>query len=51
MMQVRTALEALLGPAMRVTAEIAEAPLTRPGGKTPLILEHVGEQVGEQVAQ
>ncbi len=41
MMQVRNALESLLGPSMRVTAEMASEPITRPGGKTPLILEQV----------
>ncbi|HEY0704882.1 MAG TPA: AMP-binding protein [Candidatus Acidoferrales bacterium] len=38
MMRIRTKLEQLLGPSMRVTAEIAVGPLTLPGGKIPLIV-------------
>jgi hypothetical protein len=45
MMQVRNALQTLLGAGMRVTAEMVDAPFTRPGGKTPFIVEQV------QVAQ
>lgn len=40
MMLIRTRLQNLLGPAMRVTAEIAAAPLILPGGKIPLIIDH-----------
>jgi phenylacetate-CoA ligase len=38
MMQIRTKLEQLLGPSMRVTAEIATQPVVLPGGKIPLIV-------------
>jgi phenylacetate-CoA ligase len=38
MMRIRTKLEQLLGPSMRVTAEIADEPLKLPGGKIPLIV-------------
>jgi phenylacetate-CoA ligase len=38
MMQIRGRLQELLGPAMRVTAEIAAEPLARTGGKIPLII-------------
>ncbi len=38
MMRIRTKLEQLLGPSMRVTAEIAEEPYMLPGGKIPLIV-------------
>lgn len=41
MMHIRNGLQALLGPGMRVTAEIADEPITRPGGKTPLILNQL----------
>jgi phenylacetate-CoA ligase len=41
MMHIRAGLQNLLGGGMRVTAEMADEPLTRPGGKTPLILEQV----------
>jgi phenylacetate-CoA ligase len=41
MMQIRTGLQALLGGTMRVTAELADAPITRSGGKTPFILNQV----------
>jgi len=41
MMQVRSRLQALLGDGMQVTAELAAAPLARPGGKHPLILNRV----------
>ncbi len=41
MMLIRTRLQSLLGPAIRVTAEIATAPLVLPGGKIPLIIDHV----------
>jgi hypothetical protein len=41
MMQIRTQLEKLLGPSMRVTAEIATQPVVLPGGKTPLIINRI----------
>jgi len=41
MMQVRARLQELLGPGMQVTAELAVAPLARPGGKLPLIVNQV----------
>jgi phenylacetate-CoA ligase len=41
MMLIRSRLQTLLGPAMRVTAEIAAAPLVLPGGKIPLIIDQV----------
>lgn len=41
MMLIRTRLQSLLGPAMRVTAEIAAGPLVLPGGKIPLIIDHL----------
>lgn len=40
MMRIRTRLQSVLGPAMRVTAEIASVPLVLPGGKIPLIIDH-----------
>jgi phenylacetate-coenzyme A ligase PaaK-like adenylate-forming protein len=40
MMLIRTRLQSLLGPAIRVTAEIATAPVVLPGGKIPLIIDH-----------
>jgi len=45
MMQIRTRLQDLLGPMMRVTAEIASEPLVRPGGKIPLII-NTGNNLG-----
>jgi phenylacetate-CoA ligase len=59
MMQIRSRLQELLGPAMRVTAEIASEPIVLPGGKIPLIINTGGHgaetddaqadaQVGEQ---
>ena len=44
MMHIRTKLEQLLGPSMRVTAEIANNPILSPGGKIPLIINRVGQQ-------
>jgi phenylacetate-CoA ligase len=41
MMEIRADLQKLLGPAMEVTAELAAAPLSRPGGKIPLIVNQV----------
>jgi phenylacetate-CoA ligase len=41
MMQIRAQLEKLLGPSMRVTAEIATQPVVLPGGKTPLIINRI----------
>ncbi len=38
MMAIRSKLQKLLGPAMRVTAEIAAEPLVLAGGKIPLII-------------
>jgi len=38
-MQIRAALQALLGPPMQVTAELAAAPIVRRGGKIPLIVQ------------
>jgi phenylacetate-CoA ligase len=38
---IRDRLQALLGPAMHVVSEIATAPLARPGGKIPLIVDQV----------
>jgi len=38
LVEIRARLEELLGPCMQVTAEIASDPLSRPGGKIPLIL-------------
>ena len=42
MMQIRSRLQELLGPAMRVTAEIASEPMLLPGGKIPLIINTGG---------
>lgn len=36
--EIRARLEELLGPCMHVTAELAAEPLSRPGGKIPLIV-------------
>lgn len=41
MMQIRAKLEQLLGPAMRVTAEIASQPVVLAGGKIPLIINRI----------
>ncbi len=41
MMQIRTSLAAMLGDAIRVTAEMADEPIARPGGKVPFILNLV----------
>jgi phenylacetate-coenzyme A ligase PaaK-like adenylate-forming protein len=41
MMQIRASLQDLLGTEMQVTAEIATAPVVRPGGKIPLIVNQV----------
>jgi hypothetical protein len=35
---IRARLASLLGPGMRVTFEIVAAPIARPGGKIPLIV-------------
>lgn len=43
MMHIRSCLQELLGSGMHVTAEIASAPLVRPGGKIPLIVNQVPE--------
>ncbi len=41
LMQIRAALQHLLGPKMEAIAELAAAPLSRPGGKIPLIVNQV----------
>jgi phenylacetate-CoA ligase len=41
MMHIRRKLEQLLGPSMRVTAEIASQPVFLPGGKIPLIVNQL----------
>jgi phenylacetate-CoA ligase len=41
LMQIRAGLQHLLGPGMEVTAELAAAPIARPGGKIPLIVNQV----------
>ncbi len=41
LMHIRAGLQDLLGPAMKVTAELAAAPISRPGGKIPLIVNQV----------
>lgn len=41
MMAVRAQLQELLGSSVEVTAELAGEPLTRPGGKIPLIVNQV----------
>jgi phenylacetate-CoA ligase len=41
MMQIRAGLQDLLGSNMKVIAELAPAPISRPGGKIPLILSQV----------
>jgi len=52
MMQVRLKLEQLLGPSMRVTAEIATQPVILPGGKIPLIINMMPRELaGEQAQQ
>lgn len=40
-MNVRARLQELLGASARVTAELADAPISRPGGKIPLIVNQV----------
>jgi hypothetical protein len=40
-MEIRASLQELLGPAMKATTELAAAPLSRPGGKIPLIVNQV----------
>lgn len=40
-MLIRARLQELLGPGMKVTAEIATEPIVRPGGKIPLIVNQV----------
>jgi phenylacetate-CoA ligase len=42
LMTVRADLQRLLGPSIRVTAELAAEPITRGGGKIPLIIDAVG---------
>lgn len=41
LMRIRAGLQELLGEEMHVTAEIAVAPIARPGGKIPLIVNQV----------
>jgi phenylacetate-CoA ligase len=41
LMQIRTGLQQLLGPNMDAVAELAAAPIARPGGKIPLIVNQV----------
>jgi phenylacetate-coenzyme A ligase PaaK-like adenylate-forming protein len=41
MMHIRSRLQELLGTSMKVTAELASAPVMRPGGKIPLIVNQV----------
>ena len=43
LMQIRARLQELLGKKMKVTAELAPAPLMRPGGKIPLIVNQVAQ--------
>jgi phenylacetate-CoA ligase len=43
MMHIRARLQELLGSRMRVTAELAAAPLVRPGGKIPLVVNQVAQ--------
>jgi phenylacetate-coenzyme A ligase PaaK-like adenylate-forming protein len=43
LMHIRAGLQDLLGPAMKVTAELAAAPVSRPGGKIPLIVNQVSQ--------
>lgn len=43
MMQIRARLQELLGSRMKVTAELALAPLVRAGGKIPLIVNQVAQ--------
>ena len=43
MMQIRSRLQELLGTSMKVTAELASAPVVRPGGKIPLIVNQVAQ--------
>lgn len=42
LMRIRSDLQDLLGSHIRVTAELAPAPIVRPGGKIPLIVNQVG---------
>lgn len=39
-MAIRKNLQAVLGPRMRVSASLADAPIVRAGGKIPLIIQH-----------
>jgi phenylacetate-CoA ligase len=48
MMRIRTKLQQLLGPSMRVTAEIASQPVLLPGGKIPLIVNQLKHQKVER---
>jgi phenylacetate-CoA ligase len=41
LMHIRARVQHLLGHSMRVTAELASAPISRPGGKIPLIISEV----------
>ena len=41
LMQIRSDLQDLLGPSMQATAELSADPVTRPGGKIPLIVNEV----------
>ena len=50
MMGIRTQLEQLLGPSMRVTAEIASQPVLLPGGKIPLIINQFRRQKAAEPA-
>jgi hypothetical protein len=40
-MHIRAGLQRLLGSSMQVVAELATAPIARPGGKIPLIVNQV----------
>jgi phenylacetate-CoA ligase len=51
MMLIRTQLEKLLGPSMRVTAEIAAQPVVLAGGKTPLIINRIRRPQPLETAQ
>jgi phenylacetate-CoA ligase len=42
-MRIRADLQNLLGPSMRVTAEMATEPVALPGGKIPLIINRVSQ--------
>lgn len=41
LMRIRSGLQDLLGPGMQVTAELTAGPISRPGGKIPLIVNQV----------